>query len=152
MRFYISKPYFYFILVLIILLPLSKKSHLLIYGKRTTGIVTEYGNIEGNAINERFPGPYNVSIITFKVKGSAYMLEGPLNIYYDTGKKIKVVYDKENPRNNTLLTFTSLYSGYGFILAGFILMVWMAYYLTYGSFKRKASEHKNQPGNRKQLE
>ncbi|HLN53874.1 MAG TPA: DUF3592 domain-containing protein [Lentimicrobium sp.] len=152
MRFYISRPVFYLILILILLLPLSKKAGLLLFGERTEGTVTDYSLLKGNASSDRFPRPYNVSIITFDAGGKTFKGEGPLNVLYGLGETITVIYDKDDPKNNTLLTFSSLYSGYGLVLAGFVMMVWMAFYTTFGAKKQKAHRDIIKPGNRKLLE
>lgn len=132
MRIYVKKPVFYMILVLIALLPLSKKADLLFFGKRTTGTVVDYGIIDSrNSL--KFRGNFNVSMISYSVGGKDYLTAGPLNVVYDIGKKVTVIYDKDDPDHSSLLTFTSLYSGYGMILAGFVLLIWMAFYLTWGA-------------------
>lgn len=152
MRIYVSKPVFYLILVLILLLPLSKKSSLIFFGKRVSGTVTGYALIEGNSRSERFPGNFNVSIISFTSNGKEYKVNSPLNVVYDLGETITVIYDLKSPENNILLTFSALYSGYGLILAMFVMMIWMAFYLTFGSRKTKRPGHKPKPGNWKRLE
>jgi len=132
MRVYVRKPLFYFILVLIALLPLSKKAGLLLSGTRTTGTVIDYGIIDDNK-SYKYRGHYDVSIISFIAGGKEYHISGPLNVVYDLGEEVTVIYDKDNPADYTLLTISSLYSGTGLIMALFVLMVWMAFYLTWGA-------------------
>jgi hypothetical protein len=137
MRFYISTPLFYLILILILLLPLSHNAKLLLFGKRVVGTVVEYDMIKGNARNDRMPGISNISIVSFKANGKQYKTYSSLNAVFDIGEQITVIYKEDDPQENILLTFSSLYTGYGLVLTGFVLMVWMAFYLTYGSRKRK---------------
>lgn len=132
LRIYIRKPVFYLVLVLIALLPLSKKAELLIFGKRTTGTVVDYGIIDSNNA-VKFRGQMNVSMISYTVDGTEYLAASSMNVVYDIGKKVTIIYDKDDPNHSSLLTFTSLYSGYGMILAGFVLLIWMAFYLTWGA-------------------
>lgn len=152
MHCYITRPLFFLILFLIFLLPLSKKAGLLLFGERTTGTVTGYGMLKGNSRNEKFPGINNISIISYTSNGENYSTSGPLNVFYDLGETVTIIYKKDNPEDFTLLTFTSLYSGYGLILSGFIMMIWMAFYLTFCSRKLKVTGYKPKPGNWKQLE
>lgn len=127
MRIYIRKSMFYLILVLIALLPLSKKSGLLISGKRTTGTVVDYGMIDHYKTHSQ------VSVISYTVSGTEYFAESPLDVIYDLGKQVTIIYDKDDPTRYTLLTITALYSGQGLVLALFVLIIWMAFYLTWGA-------------------
>jgi hypothetical protein len=129
---YIPKPVFYLVLVLIALLPLSKKAGLLLFGERTTGTAVDFGVIDSNK-SYKYPGHYHVSMIRYIADGNEYMVSGPMNVIYEIGETVTVIYDKDDPSHHSLLTFTSLYSGYGMILAGFVLILWMAFYLTFAA-------------------
>lgn len=130
---YISKPVFYLVLVLIALLPVSKKAGLLLHGERTTGTVIKRGEIDSR--HSEYAKMINVSFIRFSPNGKTYLIASPENVIYDTGTTLTVLYDKENPAHNTLYTFSAIYSGYGLVLAGFVMMFWMAFYLTFASKK-----------------
>lgn len=136
---YIPKPVFYFILVLIALLPLSKKGGLLLFGERTTGTAVDFGVIDNNN-SYKYRGHYHVSMIRYTANGKEFLVSGPMNVIYEIGDTVTVIYDKDDPSHHSLLTFTSLYSGYGMILAGFVLIIWMAFYLTFAAKKPRVKK------------
>jgi hypothetical protein len=131
--FKISKLQFYVILFLILLIPVSKKYRLLIFGVRTEGIAVGYG--EGD-VRTYVP---DYTIFRFQTEKGSFDIQGPENVIYKPGEKARIIYSKKNPEKCMILSFAYLYSSPNALVPGFILLLWIAFY---ASFTKSESRHK----------
>jgi hypothetical protein len=137
--FKISKLKFYAILVLILLIPVSKKYRLLIFGVWTEGIAVGYGE---NEIRSASPAYFDHTLFRFETEKGSYTIRGPENIIYDLGSRTRVIYEKKDPDKCMILSFSYLYSGPNAMVPGVLLLVWIAFYT---SFTRPENRPKGYP-------
>lgn len=132
----ISKWAFLGICILILTLPLSRHWKLFILGESSTGVVTEFAMIvHENIAGERLI--QHVSKIQFKALDSIYFAHGPPGYEYENGRKIRLMYDPDDPTEYCLLTFSGIYLNNYVILPLVLITVWLAFYLSYNSYSRK---------------
>lgn len=134
--FNISKLKFYVILILILLIPVSKKYRLLIFGVRTEGIAVGYGE---NEIRSTAPAYFDHTLFRFDTEKGSFEIRGPENIIYNLGEKARVIYDKKNPNKCMILSFAYLYSAPNAMIPGVLLLLWIAFYT---SFAKPDTKHK----------
>jgi hypothetical protein len=133
--FKISKLKFYVILVLILLIPVSKKYRLLIFGVRTEGIAVGYGE---NEVRSTAPAYFDHTLFRFDTEKGSFEIRGPENIIYDLGDKVHVIYEKRNPNKCMILSFAYLYSGPNAMIPGVLLLVWIAFYTSFTRPEKKS--------------
>ena len=139
----ISKPAFWGILLLILLLPLSRHWELLFGGARTTGTVGEFVPM----IHESYMGEQileHASEVFYTAGDSIYMTHGPMNHPLTYGKKVVVIYKRNHPSENCIVTFSALYLTNYSVLPIILLVVWLAFYLSYNRYRKKAKPTKSQ--------
>ncbi len=137
MTFYfkISKLKFYVILFLILLIPVSKKYRLLIFGTWTEGIAVGYGE---NAIRPTAPVRFDHTLFRFDTEKGSFEIRGPENIIYKPGEKTKVIYDKRHPDKCMIFSLAYLYSAPNAIIPGVLLLLWIAFYTSFTKPEKKA--------------
>lgn len=129
----VSKTKFYLILVLILLLPVSKKYKLLLFGARTEGVVVDYAeliDLPGNYIDW-----HNCAIIRFDAHNETHYMRGPEDMMYKPGRKMKVIYDQKNPSKNMIPAFAYFYSMPNALIPGILLLLWIAFYTSFAPKK-----------------
>jgi hypothetical protein len=132
----ISKLKFYGILFLILLIPVSKKYRLLLFGIRVEGIAVGYGEWE---MRSNIPGNYEYTLFQFQTEKGNFEIRGPENVIYELGEKARVIYNKKNPNKCMILSFAYLYSSPNALIPGIILLLWIAFYT---SFTKPEKRHK----------
>ncbi len=125
----VSKVKFYIILVLILLLPISKKYKLLLFGVRTEGVVVDYAELIHLPVN--YIDWHNCAIIRFKANNQTHYMRGPEDVMYEPGRKMKVIYDKKNPSKSMIPAFTYFYSIPNALIPGILLLLWIAFYTSF---------------------
>ena len=126
--FKISKLKFYGILVLILLIPVSKKYRLLIFGVWTQGIAVGYGE---NEVRSTAPAYFDHTLFRFDTEKGSFEIRGPENVIYNLGDKARVIYEKRNPKKCMILSFAYLYSGPNAMIPGVHLLLWIAFYTSF---------------------
>jgi len=137
--FSINKWAFYGICILILALPVSRQWKLLATGKKATGTVLEFTMIVHENLGGNREIQY-VSEIQFTADGHTYKTYGPDNTEYEVGRKINVMYNPRDPEQNCLLTFSSIYFNDYFILPLVLITLWLAFYLSFNSYLRRAKK------------
>jgi hypothetical protein len=134
MTFYfkISKLKFYVILFLILLIPVSKKYRLLIFGIRTKGIAVGYGEMRSTR-----PDNFDYTLFQFHTDHGSFEIRGPENVIYELGEKARVIYSKRNPNKCMILSFAYLYSSPNAVIPGIILLLWIAFYTSFTKPEKK---------------
>ncbi len=132
----ISKWAFYGISLLILILPVSRQWKLLVAGEKSTGTVIAYNRL----LHENRNGDVTIeyaSEIHFQVEGKSVKAYGPMNLEYTPGRTLNVMYDPEDPSNNCLLTFSSLYLNNYSVLPLILLTLWGAFYLSFNNYSKR---------------
>lgn len=129
----VNKTKFYIILVLILLLPVSKKYKLLLFGARTEGVVVDYAELIHLPVN--YVGWHNCAIIRFDSNNETHYMRGPEDVMYESGKEMKVIYDKKKPSKCMIPTFAYFYSMPNALLPGIFLLLWIAFYTSFAPAK-----------------
>lgn len=125
--FKISRLQFWAVTLLILLLPLSSKYKLIIWGERTIGRVIEHKKVVGG----RLSGHDTYSVIQFKTDSVTVRMYGPENTVYKLGEPITVFYNRDNPEDCLILTFAYIYTGRSAIIPFVLLLVWIAFYTAF---------------------
>lgn len=125
----VNKTKFYFILVLIVLLPVSKKYKLLLFGARTEGIVVDYADLIHLPVN--YIDWHNCAIIRFDANNQTHYMRGPEDVMYEPGRKMKVIYNKKEPSRSMIPTFAYFYSMPNALIPGILLLLWIAFYTSF---------------------
>lgn len=126
--FKISRLQFWIVALLILLLPLSSKYKLIIWGKKTTGKVVHHHKV-GSGL--RLGGNDTFSVIQFKADSVTVRMYGPENTIYELGESITVFYNKNNPEDCLILTFAYIYTGRSAIIPFVLLLLWIAFYMAF---------------------
>ncbi len=138
----VSKTRFYFILVLILLLPVSKKYRLLLFGTRTEGVVVDYAELIHLPVN--YIDWHNCAIIRFDANNKTYYMRGPEDVMYEAGRKMKVIYDNKNPSKSMIPAFAYFYSMPNALIPGILLLLWIAFYTSFAPTKSMLNRMKQQ--------
>lgn len=132
----ISKWAFRGICLLIFLLPVSRHWRLISTGEKTRGTVGAYGyRMENDVHGERYP--VEASEIEFEVEGLIHKTYGPTNYEYKTGRSVTIFYDREDPGDNCVATFTGFYLNNYAVLPIVLLMIWYAFYLSFNNYRKR---------------
>ena len=140
--FRISRKNFWFITFLIILLPISSKYRLLIFGKRTQGVVVS-NEVKSSAFFQSH-GYDTYPVIEFTADSLTLKMYGPENTTYEVGRRLTVIYNPNNPYSCMILTLSYFYTGRGVILPGTIMLLWISFYLTFRSKENKSYPRKGE--------
>jgi hypothetical protein len=132
--FKISKLKFYVILILILLIPVSKKYRLLIFGTWTEGIAVGYGE---NEVRSTAPVRFDHTLFRFETEKGSFEIQGPESIIYNLGDKTRVIYAKKNPGHCMIFSFASLYSAPNAVIPGVLLLLWIAFYTSFSVAEKK---------------
>ncbi|MFO7370338.1 MAG: hypothetical protein R6X09_08725 [Bacteroidales bacterium] len=138
----VSKTKFYFVLILILLLPVSKKYKLLIFGTRTEGVVVDYAELIDLPVN--YLDWRNCAIIRFNANNKTHYMRGPEDVMYEPGRKMKVIYDRKNPSKSMIPAFAYFYSMPNALLPGILLLLWIAFYTSFAPTKSMLNKRKKQ--------
>lgn len=125
----IPKPVFWFILVLILLLPFSRNWKLLVFGDYTTAKVKEVKTTV-DIMDKTFGGETSVSVIEYKVNGNEYKVDGPKDLKLPEGKLMPIAYNKQNPNEYLIINIRTIYLGKMVILPFVLLVLWGSFYLS----------------------
>jgi hypothetical protein len=134
--FKISRLNFYVILFMILLIPVSKKYRLLLFGIRTEGIAIAYVDYP---VSPAISGNYDYTLFRFHTEKGIFEIRGPENVIYQPGDKVRVIYNKSNPDKCMILSFAYLYSSPNAMIPGVLLLLWIAFYT---SFAKPETKHK----------
>jgi hypothetical protein len=136
--FKISKLQFYVILFLILLIPVSKKYRLLIFGIRTEGIAVGYGEMRTTS-----PGSFDYTLFQFQTEKGSFEIRGPENVIYEMGEKARIIYNKRNPNKCMILSFTYLYESPNAMMSGILVLLWIAFYTSFAKPERHKLSRKS---------
>lgn len=137
--FRVSKTQFWIITLLILLLPVSSKYKLLIYGKKTEGVVVNHKKVTAGL--SRIGGYDIYSVIQFTADSLTVRMYGPENTIYDIGERLTVIYDRNNPRKCIIFSLGYLYTTTGVVLPAIVLLLWLAFYLAFKERKTNRKPH-----------
>lgn len=131
----ISKGAFGGICLLILLLPVSRHWKLLSSGERTTGTVRSYVyRMAEDVGGERYP--VEASAIEFEADGVIHEAYGPVNFEYKKGRTVPVFYQRDDPGNNCVATFSGFYLNYYAVFPIVLLAIWYAFYLSFNNYRK----------------
>lgn len=136
--FKISKFKFYVILFLILLIPVSKKYRLFLFGIRTEGIAVGYGETRSKS---GLPASFDYTLFRFDTQKGSFEIRGPENFIYKIGEKKKVIYDKRNPGKCIIPTFSYLYLTPNAVIPGLLLLLWIAFYTSFTTPEKRHTDH-----------
>lgn len=140
--FKISRLQFWVVTLLILLLPLSSKYKLIIWGEKTIGKVVDHKKVNSGRLSE-----YDTySVIEFKADSVTVRMYGSENTTYEIGDSIPVFYKKDNPKVCMILSFSFIYTGRSAIIPFILLLIWLAFY---NAFKEKKEVGSTSPQNQK---
>ena len=132
----ISKWAFRGICLLILLLPVGRHWKLLTTGSKARGTVTQMAVLTKKVLG-KVTEKAEASEIEFMVEGRSYKAQGPLNYEYTPGRKIMVFYDREEPSHNCISTFSGFYLSNYTVLPIILLVLWVAFYMSFNNYQRK---------------
>jgi len=124
---------YYFINLLIILLPLYGNWDLIVDGQRCTGTVVDIKEFKQQLFYESFP------IINYRVGEKSYQIKGPENADYPVGSKLELIYPQDKPSKAIIFSVSGFLSQWYSVLAFILLILWNAFYLSFLKDKRKYS-------------
>ena len=152
----ISKWAFWGICLLIVMLPVSRHWKLLTSGERARGTVRAYVyRMAEDVGGERYP--VEVSEIEFEADGVIHKAYGPANYEYKKGRKVPVFYNRDDPGENCVATFTGFYLNYYAVFPIVLLAIWYAFYLSFNNYRKRMkmphfkSGSPSEPGTQKTL-
>lgn len=143
--FRISKIQFWAITLLILLLPISSKYKLILFGSKAEGTVIAHQKVATGF--SRLSGYDTYAVIEFKTDSVTVRMYGPENFEYKINDKLTVFYNKQNPKQCMVFNVAYLYTSSSAIIPYVILLIWIAFYL---SFKEKSVVKKTFPKNHAQ--
>jgi hypothetical protein len=132
----ISQWAFVAICILILLLPVGRQWKLLTTGSKVRGTVTQMTALTREVLGKQTEYGY-ASKIEFVVGGQTYTAHGPLNYEYDSGRRVMVYYDKKEPSQNCILTFSGFYLDNYTVLPIILLVLWAAFYMSFNNYQRR---------------
>lgn len=133
----ISKNKFWLVTFLILLLPVSKDTLLLLFGTRTTAEVVGYRIVHtkpsyGESYYKSKPDySYKCAVFQFRTKNAIVKMNGAPYINYDPGEKRTVIYDAKDPSKCIMPNLPYLYGFRRCILPILLLIVWIAIYTSF---------------------
>ena len=125
----IPKPVFWFILILILLLPFTRNWKLLVFGDYTKGKVKEVKTTV-DIMDKTFGGETSFSVIIYSVNGKEYKVDGPIDLKLSEGKILNIAYNKENPKEYLIINLRTIYLSKLVILPFVLLVIWISFYLS----------------------
>lgn len=134
---YISPTTFVVITVCLLMLPVSMRYRLLLFGEKTEGVVVPTHMAVFNKTISAYP--HRGAIIRFNADSSTYQLVGPENTHYDVGESVTVIYSPHNPTNCVVYSFSGLFLDVRLAVSVPLLVVWLAFYFVFGA-KPKSKE------------
>jgi hypothetical protein len=120
------KIFFYFILIQIVILPLTLKADLILFGSWTEGVVINSSMCESSFRN-RHSTYEPVAQIEFTVENEVILFYVSTFVIYPIGKKVNVIYEKGNPRNCIISHYYLLYLDKVLVLVILSLFVWIPF-------------------------
>lgn len=130
----VSAKLFWFITIMILLLPITTQYRLLIFGKYTTGEVIGQEHVGTFGVSAFGPDKYPV--IRFTANHSTVVqFYGPENFEYPIGTHLNVVYDPLRPTDCMVVSIGAIYTGRKAIIPGILFLLWMAFYFAFRSKK-----------------
>ena len=124
----ISRKKFLIITLLFALVPFSTHWKLFLFGKKATGIVVQH-KISSPLLNrtDKF------SLIEYETqKGEKILIYGPEEVEYPIGKEIGILYMESKPEKYVMLNGAGLLLTNKVILPLVALIMWIAFYLSFG--------------------
>lgn len=136
---YVSRPLFWTITICLLLLPISMQYKILLWGVKTTGEVVPIQKIDLRQVSGRYR--HSASIIHFDAGGQTVQIFGPENTNYQIGELIPIVYEKKNPQNCMVYSFSQIFFVPKTSIALILLIIWLAFYFSFAE-KRKPNNLK----------
>jgi len=124
---------YYFINLLIILMPIYGNWDLISDGQRCTGTVVEIKEMKRQLFYESYP------IINYRVGETTFQIQGPENADYPVGTSLELIYPQDEPSGAIIFSINGFLSQWYSVLALILLILWNAFYLSFLKDKRKYS-------------
>lgn len=127
--------HFILISILILILPVVKEWHTLLYGQRLQGEVVAYkqfdvsGELDSN-------GPVVRSEIQLLDSDKIYFIYGPENTKFKLGKQLPVILSKKKPGEFIIATFSGFYLHKRSVSLIIVLTIWLAIYSTIVQYQK----------------
>ena len=131
---HVTAKLFWFITLMILLLPITSKYRLLIWGSYTTGVVVGEENVRYFGFSVFGPDKYPVIRFT-TTDGEIIQFYGPENFEYPMGSVLKVVYNPKKPTDCMVFSIGAFYTHPKAIVPGILFILWMAFYLAFRAKK-----------------
>lgn len=131
---HVSAKLFWFVTLMILLLPVTTQYRLLLFGNYTSGKVVGEKFVRTLGISALGPDKYPV--IQFSTTdGKVIEFYGPENFDYPVGTILRVVYNPVKPTECIVFSFGAIYTGRKAIIPGILFLLWMAFYLAFRNKK-----------------
>jgi len=120
------KRYRYYIINLLILFsPIYGNWGLIMDGQRCMGTVVNIKEMKQQLFYESYP------IISYQVGEKSYQIKGPENADYPVGKKLELIYPKNEPSGAIIFSILGFLSQWYSVLGLVLLIIWNAFYLSF---------------------
>ncbi len=127
--------HFLFVFVLILVLPVLKEWKTLLQGDRVEGVVIETKK-EVTGKGSLIRGVEYRSIIRYNYNNRTYLISGPENLVYETGKKIPLIVHPEKEDEVIIANLAGFYIHNRSIAMIVVLILWIAIYSTIVQIQR----------------
>lgn len=142
-RFVLSPIRFWGIIILILLFPLSMNWKLMVNGTVTEGTVVSRLKLPEPA-RRTSKWPF-FPVVEYYAEGQRYEAEPPENVKYREGRKIRVLYHRDDPGRYMLLCFSGIFLDTEMAGAGIVLVLWLTFFWTYGRMGKPFSPETEGP-------
>lgn len=131
---HVTPKLFWFVTLMILLLPVTTQYRLLLFGNYTAGEVVGEVYVRNFGISAFGPDKYPV--IQFSTAdGKVIEFYGPENFDYPVGAILRVVYNPAKPTECMVFSLGAIYTGRKAIIPGILFLLWMAFYLAFRNKK-----------------
>lgn len=131
---HVTPKLFWFVTLMILLMPVTTQYRLLLFGNYTIGEVI--GNEYVRTLGMSAFGPDKYPVIQFSTAdGKVVQFYGPENFDYPVGSNLRVVYNPANPTECIVFSLGAIYTGRKAITPGILFLLWMAFYLAFRTKK-----------------
>jgi hypothetical protein len=121
--------HFLLVFVLILVLPVLKEWKILLQGDRIEGVVVETKK-EITGKESLIRGVEYRSIIRYNYDNRSYLIPGPENLVYETGRKIPLIVHPEKKDEVIIASLSGFYIHRRSISLIVVLFLWIAIYTT----------------------
>lgn len=134
----VSRPVFWTVTIGLLLLPLSTKYRLLIFGHRAHGVVMPMHELTNKPPETRWA--YQCNVIRFYADGKIVQFSGPENANYQYGQVVPVLYLPHDPTNCMVLSFSGLFLDITSVIPLILFVLWLAFYFAFAKNDNKSKK------------